>query len=633
MDRKASRIDGMMYRAADGVKVIDEDKRLIQVSFSSEREVKRVPFFGKPWIEVLGHNAGEVDLSRLNDGATVHYNHSRTRQDRIGVVESAKIEGGRGHAVLRLSQRDDVSADIWPDVRDNLLRNISVGYAIRKRELVKSTDDLDTYRVTEWEPMEISLVDIPADPSVGVGRDADELITRAMVPTDFKYRVISLGDQSMDGQQTQELETARQEAVKVERKRVTEIEDVFTNNPGHEVLRTECVRDPECTGMSAYRLVCKAAPNGGAPSGRIEAVAFGTRDQFNQSVVDGVLLRAGVLKRDEATGQVVRDLSNMSFVELARSCLSLSGKTIPDGPAAIVSRAFATTDDFPNLLANVAEKSVVNGFNNPDQSGHTLWMKQTFARDFKTSSRVALSEFEDLLLINEAAEYTYGDFKDAGINVQVGSYGRIFTITRQAIINDDLNALVEVPSLMGESARRTEADAAWTILTTNPVVADGVTLFNATHNNIGTGGALSVTTLGELRKLMRVQTGLQGLKTLNIQPSYLIVPAELETLAEQLLNSVFDPGAGTSVETSNPFYRALQMIVEPRLDVDSTTQYYVSCNPNRFGWAELIYLEGMTGPLVEQKEGWTVAGTEFRVTHDFGVQALFHHGATRNAGV
>ena len=81
----------------------------MRLSFSSEEPVTRASFFSEPWIEVLGHERSEVDLQRLNNSAPVLYNHDRSeRGNRIGVVERAWVEGGRGYAEIRLSKRDEV---------------------------------------------------------------------------------------------------------------------------------------------------------------------------------------------------------------------------------------------------------------------------------------------------------------------------------------------------------------------------------------------------------------------------------------------------------------------------------------------------------------------------------------------
>jgi HK97 family phage major capsid protein/HK97 family phage prohead protease len=146
------------------VEKIDKEKRTLELSFSSEIEVKR---YGM--IEVLDHSPGAVDLARLNNGGPLLFNHNL--DEVIGVIERAWLDGtGKGRALVRFSKRDDAE-EVWQDIQDGILKNVSVGYRINEIELKESRDDgTDVYLVTKWEPYEISIVSAPADTSVGVGR-------------------------------------------------------------------------------------------------------------------------------------------------------------------------------------------------------------------------------------------------------------------------------------------------------------------------------------------------------------------------------------------------------------------------------------------------------------------------------
>jgi HK97 family phage major capsid protein/HK97 family phage prohead protease len=148
---------------------IDKNARTIELSFSSEIEVKR---YGM--IEILDHSNGAVDLSRLNNGGPLLFNHDLDKV--IGVIERAYLDGtGKGRALVRFSKRDDAE-EVWQDIQDGILKNVSVGYRINEIKLKESRDDgTDVYLVTKWEPYEISIVSAPADPSVGVGRSQTPL--------------------------------------------------------------------------------------------------------------------------------------------------------------------------------------------------------------------------------------------------------------------------------------------------------------------------------------------------------------------------------------------------------------------------------------------------------------------------
>ena len=166
--------DAVQYRSAtiERAESIDADTRTVQLAFSSEEPVERS--FGN---EVLSHADGAVDLSRLNDGAPLLLEHDRGQQ--IGVVERAWVddEDRKGRATVRFSQ-SAAAREIFQDVQDGIRRLVSVGYSVARFASEKADKGLDTLRAVDWQPLEISLVSIPADSTVGVGRAGEEQPTQ-----------------------------------------------------------------------------------------------------------------------------------------------------------------------------------------------------------------------------------------------------------------------------------------------------------------------------------------------------------------------------------------------------------------------------------------------------------------------
>jgi HK97 family phage major capsid protein len=144
---------------------INQEARTIELSFSSEEPYQR--WWG---IEILDHKASSVRLGRLNSGAALLVDHNT--RDQVGVVERAWLKGAKAYAVVRFG-RSARAEEVFQDVRDGIRKLVSVGYRIHELVLEKARDGVETYRVTDWEPYEISLVAVPADPSVGVGRDGE----------------------------------------------------------------------------------------------------------------------------------------------------------------------------------------------------------------------------------------------------------------------------------------------------------------------------------------------------------------------------------------------------------------------------------------------------------------------------
>jgi len=206
---KRSRVEGTLHRilpatitiraaepTADGAPA-EEGLLRLHISVSSEIPYLRQSWWDDPWIEVLGHKPGECDLSRFTSGAgVVLANHDRytavgdTPLASIGAIEGATLAGGRMESDIVISRREALK-DLRQDIADGLVRNVSVGYIINERVLVRQGKDgeADEYRVTAWMPYELSLVDIPADATVGLGRSLD-----APDPQNpqSRYRVIDL---------------------------------------------------------------------------------------------------------------------------------------------------------------------------------------------------------------------------------------------------------------------------------------------------------------------------------------------------------------------------------------------------------------------------------------------------------
>lgn len=143
---------------------IDEEARTVWLSIASERPYER--WWG---IEILDHSPGSIRDERLRSGAPLLVGHDTS--DQVGVVEKFEITANKRLRILARFSRSSRAEEIWRDVLDGIRRNTSVGYVIHDLRLEKSENGVNTYRVTDWEPLEGSLVAVPADPSVGLGRN------------------------------------------------------------------------------------------------------------------------------------------------------------------------------------------------------------------------------------------------------------------------------------------------------------------------------------------------------------------------------------------------------------------------------------------------------------------------------
>lgn len=670
MGRK-QRVEGMVYRearVAEGIE--DEENRLVRVSFSSEEPYLRRSWWEEPWIEVLGHKPDEVDLSRMQNRATVHYNHSRRREDRLGAVLEAGLDGTKSTALLQFSDREDID-DIWKDIRKGLLCNVSVGYEILERVLMKQNDDgPDEYRVTLWRPMEVSIVDIPADPTVGVGRsDGVEHLYRVL---DLEPAPAEPGDENEDRTVTdKDTKTkpaadtvtktvaealAEKAAVKAANKatkdaheaaalRITEITEIFAVPAANEATRAllvTCISDPDCTAELASKALLEELGKNKTPtaSGHFQP-GDDAADKFRDAALNRLHSRAR-MKGDD--GKVIAvdpasDVRNFSLPELARACLAFNNLDTSGSRLDMIGRALTmrslgighTPSDFAQILLNTASKAALLGFTETPETW-SRWCRVGSLSDFKQATRVGLSQFEDLELINPGGEYTYGTMSDKGETIQLGKYGKIFGIARETIINDDLSMLLDAPTKMGRAAARVPGDLAYVALTANPLLADGVALFAAGHNNLGTGGVISVASVGEARELMALQSDIgNNANGLNIQLGFLLVPVQLEDVANVLRTSEFDPDSATQSRAPNPRRNTFEVVGEARLSADDAAQWYGVAGAGN-DTVEVAFLDGVQEPRIEEKQGWTVDGAEFKVAIECAAAPMEHRTFVRNAG-
>jgi len=333
----------------------------------------------------------------------------------------------------------------------------------------------------------------------------------------------------------------------------------------------------------------------------------------------------GVKASPQAQAYQNRNLSSM-----ARDMLETRGvRTSTMSDANVITAALThSSDDFPILLQQTGQRILRASYDQVPSVMLRLYEKIT-ADDFRMQSSVNFSEFPALDKVNEGAEFKSGSMTESKETYSLSTYGRIFGITRQALINDDLSAFAQMSKKMGRTASEFQSSFLLDKLTANPLMSDGKTLFHADHGNISTASKITVSSISDMRKKMRLQKGLDGETPVGAVPSFLLVPAALETEGEALLASTYP----TKNEEVNPFSGSLELLVEPRLDSFSDTGYYLFSDPVLMAVLQFAYLQGFEGPQLAVKNGWNVSGTEFKVSFDIGAGAIEYRGAVSNAGL
>ncbi|KJC10431.1 peptidase S14 [Citrobacter freundii] len=406
--------------------------------------------------------------------------------------------------------------------------------------------------------------------------------------------------------------------------RVSAVSAVFDAFPAFGSLKAECITDISCSAEQARTKLLNALAAGTTPSAGPAAIHIhaGNGNIVGDSIRAAVMNRAGYAQaeKDNAyNGYTLRELARASLVDRG---IGISGVGTAQ---AMVGLAFThSSSDFGNILMDVAHKAALLGW---DEASETFeqWTRKGTLTDFKTAHRVGLESLASLRKVRAGAEYKYVTIKDRGEPIALATYGELFSIDRQTIINDDLDMLTRIPQAMGLAARATVGDLVWAVLTSNPKMSDGKPLFHADHGNL-VAADLSIEGLDTARKAMLLQKS--GDRRLNIRPAYMLTPVAIESRANQLIKSASVPGADANSGIVNPIQNFVTVASEARLDDSSPTDFYLTAAQGR-DTIEVAYLDGIDTPYLEQQQGFTVDGAAFKVRIDAGVAPLDWRGLVK----
>lgn len=636
--------------------------------------------------EELATGSGNVRLNRLNQGAPVLNTHQKgDLAAQIGTVVpgSARMQNGQGVATLKLSDRPEV-ASIVSDIAAGIIRNLSVGYTVHVFEADLKASPRPLYRATDWEPTEISFVPVPFDVGAQVRNLPGDPVTPCLIRTinakerkkmnmswlsrftragngaapptpplaprhnDDEFVMPSYERQATIGWLRNQTNFAR-EAYDLPESLCAELalelaERQLTEGDARDAVMHIVAERQRHQTSTIFR-------NGGAVgsgSPAANAIIFGERTydnpQFHSRAVEDALFAR---MSGSAPAEEARQFMGMSMVQIAGEMLTRSGVHNVNrmAPNDLLSAAawnsggarsylghrdfgigggYQTTSDFPQLLLGAGQRFLLEVFKTA-ASPLKLVSRQRSARDFREISGLELSGFGTLLEVPESGEIKHGTFRERKETYRLRTFAKQFGLSRQAIINDDLNAFSDPMVIMARAAAETEASLLAELVNGNPLLSDGKPLFHADHGNLAPVGSVpSVESLDAGRQAMRRQKGLDG-TPLAPAPKYIVSGIENETLIEKLMTSV---QAGTA-DNANPFAGKLVSAVDPRL---AAKAWYLFGDPAIAPTLEHAYLNDQTGPNVEQQDGWDVLGTKFRVYMDFGAGAVDWRGAYKNTG-
>jgi phage major head subunit gpT-like protein len=619
------------FATGGGPPSVDDAARTVEATISSGALVRRRDMFGNEFDEELVVSKDAVDLRSLIGGPVLLNHRYFDANSVIGRVENAWIERGAVMARLAFSA-EEPGASAFRKVKEGTLSSVSVGYETDAVEEISRSGTVPLRRVTKWTIREVSVVALPADAAAKF-RSQERLTD---MDTSIEHRAPSAGSAPAEAR-SQTAPTARDP--NADNKRLRRDNDIrqmvnIANRSG-AALDGEALVASDMTKRQARAYIFErlAAASGPEIRGHISIVADHTDPKFRLGLFAEALAARHSPIAVSAPAQQYRGIT---LGEVAREVLTMRGEKIGYlSPGQLIERAIGqhSTSDFAALLVDAANKSLQHAYQAAPPGVKTIG-RPTTATDFKTKHSIKLGEAPTLVQVNQGGEFQGGSMVDSQETYALNTYGRIIAISRRAIINDDLAGFSALAMKFGQAAAEFESQFIVNLLTqaagVGPTMSDGVALFNAAHGNLaGAAAAINIAPLGAARAAMRLQKGLSG-KPINAVPKYLVVPAALETVAQQYLTIV----QAVQSANVNPFAGLLELVVDPRLDAASAIAWYLAADPAQIPTIEYAYLAGQTeGVFLETRVGFEVDGIEVKARLDFGAGLIDFRGLYRNPGL
>jgi hypothetical protein len=630
---------------------------------------------GEYYIEELSMEPSAVRLDRLNAGACLldsHQDYSLRSVIGSVVPGTARIENGEGVARVSLSRAPDV-ADIVQKIIEGHIRSVSVGYMVHEYVRTEKEGEKPHLLATDWEPVELSMVAVPFDAGARVRsrsaqqgghpctirgpaaspqteeqmndrnqRAGDDTRDDTNQQPDQSKADQQQGqdthqkDQSQDDQQqdqSQQQQSDRSGPITI--KRIREIAGPRLGSDVTLELIERHIDKPMTENDLNAELVARFVKERKVDNiDNSITIAVDEKDKYRAALTGALVVRMTDSHEKPKDGGEL--FGHMTTREIARDFLARSGVKghAGMGPFELVSAALGmqrhgaqTTSDFALALQQAGNLAIVDAYTTADDEQWRQLSREKSANDFRPNPVTGLTGTPEFLVVEENGEYTYASFQDIGDSFKLWTAGRIISLSRQLIINDQLGLFGDMAGHLGRGAALHEANSVWATLLGNPTLGDGVALFHATHGNLaGSGTALSVVSLSAGRAAMRKQKDRDGVTPINVTPKFLIIGPDNETAADQLLTTIQATQVGNAVPS---FIRTLTVIVDPRI---TDYSWYLLADPARVPVLQHAYLRGQRGIYTDTRVGFEVDGVEYKGRLDFSAKAAGYQGAYKNPG-
>jgi hypothetical protein len=352
------------------------------------------------------------------------------------------------------------------------------------------------------------------------------------------------------------------------------------------------------------------------------------QETTRRMVANAILHRHGAVDKLE---DGAREWRSMSAMDIAKELLRARGESTRGSLHDVAQRALHSTSDFPIILGDITRQTLLSAYSMYENT-FQLFATRTLLSDFRETKVLDIGSAPDLQRKNEAGEFTSGTVRESEEGMQLHSYGRKIGFTREMLINDQLNAFMQLVSNWGLKAAKLEGDIVWNAIIDNAALKDGKGLFHADHKNLKTPGtALDKTNLIAARLAFRTQTDIDG-EAINVTPKYLFTGSALEVDAQTLVAAAHIPA--TAAEVVPQAIRSLVPVYEHRLDKILTKAWFLFADAQSTMGRGIHYLHllGSEAPRTNERIGFDVEGVEYTIAHDFGVGLTDYRFAYKNVG-
>jgi len=434
----------------------------------------------------------------------------------------------------------------------------------------------------------------------------------------------------------EEIAAAAKAARVVEAKRQSDIRAAFLPHNiegGMNDLMTASLDDLDCTIDMVNAQILAKLGESNKPAGGAVVTVEDARDKYRAGIGEAIQMKMGVKPIDHNN-----EFVSTSLFEMCKKGMDIRGQSYAGmDRQKIVAVALQPGSDFPGILENIVTKEVLRGYSELPEV-YTQLARIGSLPDFKTASRTGLGAAPSMTKNGELQEVETIEIADRAQSIQLSTFAARLGLSRQAIINDDLNEFSRMTAKVGQSARRTVGDQFAEVFTANALgqmLDEGAKrIFHADRNNTGTGGAPTTASFTELRTLMKMQSDVGGnAKNLNINPRFIFCPVALEGVAQVVAQSEREVAGSKNLTTPNVERGRWEIVCDSRLDAASTTRYYGLADPNMYDTIEVAFLDGRDEPQIQQVDMYDPLGVYWVGWIDTVAQALDFRGMAINAGV